>query len=214
MKIKWLGHASFLVTADSGIRIVMDPYKPDGSIAYGEIRETADIVTVSHEHLDHNNARAVRGNPVVLRQSGEAKGIKFTAVGTYHDQAGGKQRGSNTIFCFIVDGVRICHMGDLGHIPDERQINEIGLVDVLLMPVGGFFTLEPDDAGRVIDKIKPRVVIPMHFKTAKSAKMPIGDVEKFLKGKQNVIRSDTSEMEFKPETLPTATRIIVLKPAL
>jgi L-ascorbate metabolism protein UlaG (beta-lactamase superfamily) len=214
MKIKWLGHSSFLITAESGTKILTDPYKPDSSLTYGEIKETADVVTVSHEHFDHNNVRAVRGNPVVLRQSGEAKGIRFTAINAFHDDVHGRQRGGDTIFCFAVDGIKVCHMGDLGQIPDEQQAGEIGQVDVLLIPVGGYFTLEPDAAGRVVDKIKPGVVIPMHFKTAKSAKMPIADIEKFLQGRQNVTRSDSSEVELKPDTLPSATQIVVLKPAL
>ena len=158
--------------------------------------------------------RAVRGNPVVLRQSGEVKGIRFTAINAFHDDVRGRQRGGDTIFCFAVDGIRVCHMGDLGQIPDEQQAGEIGQIDVLLIPVGGYFTLEPDAAGHVVDKIKPGVVIPMHFKTAKSAKMPIADIEKFLQGRQNVTRSDSSEVELKPDTLPPATQIVVLKPAL
>jgi len=213
MKIKWLGHSCFLFTASSGFKIITDPYKSDSNIAYEEIKESADVVTVSHEHFDHNNTRAIRGNPVILRKSAEVKGINFKAIAAYHDNAYGKQRGNDTIFCFSIDGVKVCHMGDLGHLPDEWQMAEMGPIDVLLIPAGGFFTLEPDDVNRVIVKIKPRVVIPMHYKTEK-VKLPIVGVDDFLKGKTNVTRLDASELELKPETLPAATQIIVLKPAL
>ena len=107
MKIKWLGHASFMITSDSGIKIITDPYKTSETVKYGRIEESSDIVTVSHEHGDHNNTAAVRGNPEVLRGMAEVKGIEFRGIPTYHDDAQGQQRGKNTIFCFEVDGIRV-----------------------------------------------------------------------------------------------------------
>ncbi len=115
MKIKWLGHASFLITSDSGIKIITDPYETGGGLSYGEIKESADIVTVSHDHFDHNNVAAVPGNPQVVKGTAEVKGIEFKGISTYHDEAKGGQRGKNTILCFEVDGIRVCHLGDLGH---------------------------------------------------------------------------------------------------
>jgi len=213
MKVKWLGHACFLVTSSSGVRIITDPYTPDSSIQHGEIRELADVVTISHEHFDHNNAESVRGRPVVLRQSGEVKGISFRAVRVYHDSARGKQRGSNTIFCFNVDNLNVCHMGDLGHILDEKQLEEIGRVDVLLIPVGGTFTVDADTASRVVAQIKPSITIPMHFKNEK-VRLPVATVEAFLKNKPEVVRLDSSEIEITTANLPRQETIYVLKPAL
>ena len=213
MKIKWLGHAAFLITSDAGIRIITDPYTSEEGLNYRDIDQPADIVTVSHEHLDHNNIKAVKGNPVVLKRSGEAKGITFKAVQAFHDAAGGKRRGPVLLFCFTIDGVRLCHLGDLGHVPDNRQLLEIGTVDILMIPAGGYFTIEPDIANQVVSMIKPKVVIPMHFQTDRT-NWPFAGVDKFLKGKTNVRRLDTSEIEFKPETLPSTTEIIVLEPAL
>ena len=213
MKIKWLGHSSFLITAGSGFKIITDPYLPDSGVRHGEIKETADVVTISHEHTDHNNSRGVRGNPVVLRKSAEVKGINFHAVAAFHDNVGGRKRGSNTVFCFAVDGINICHMGDLGNIPEDRQISDIGKVDVLLIPVGGFFTLELAEVDRVIEKIKPRIVFPMHYKTEKVG-LPISGVDRFLEGKQNVSRLNVSEVELKADAIPAVTTIMVLKPAL
>ena len=214
MRIKWLGHACFLITSDTGIRIITDPYMPAGDLTYGEINETADIVTVSHEHLDHNNTKAVRGNPVILRKYGKAKDIDFKAIATFHDANKGLQRGANTIFCFTLDGLRICHAGDLGHMLDNKTIIELGRVDIMLIPVGGNFTLDAPGADKVINMIKPAVVIPMHYQTEKSRGMKISSVAAFIRDKSNVTRLNSSEVELKAENLPAAGRIIVLQPAL
>ena len=213
MKVKWLGHASFLITSASGIRIITDPYTTGGNIKYGEIKESADIVTVSHEHGDHNNVAAVKGNPEVVRGTTEVKGIRFNGIPTYHDDAQGGKRGNNTIFCFEVDGIKVCHLGDLGHPLGEKQAAEIGSVDVLLIPVGGFFTIDAKVASQTYDQLKPRVAIPMHFKNNK-CDFPIAGVDEFLSGKNNVSQSNSSEVEFKQEELPATPQIIVLKPAL
>ena len=218
MKIKWLAHASFLITADSGTRIVTDPYHADGDkLGHGEFKESADIVTVSHGHGDHNNVKAVTGNPLVLDKAAVAgvkdKTIKIKAVPAAHDDAGGGKRGQNIIFCFEVDGVNICHLGDLGHLLTDAQVKAIGKVDVLMIPVGGFFTMETPVANQVCEQIKPKIILPMHYRTDKIS-IPIKPIDEFLKGKSNVKRLDSSEIEIKAGKLPTATEIVVLKPAL
>ncbi|MBM4433073.1 MAG: MBL fold metallo-hydrolase [Chloroflexi bacterium] len=213
MKIKYLGHASFLITSDKGTRIITDPYAARPDLRYSEIRESADIVTVSHDHTDHNNAAAVRGNPVVVRGTAKVKGIDFKGIPTYHDEVKGEQRGKNTIICFEVDGVRVCHLGDIGHKLSEAQVAELSKVDILLIPVGGFYTIDAKVASQVSDAVAPKVIIPMHFKTSK-CDFPIAKVDVFLQGKRNVSQLDASEAEFHKEKLPAATQIIVLKPAL
>jgi len=213
MKIKWLGHASFLITSDSGLKIITDPYATNENLNYGEIDESADIVTVSHEHGDHNNVAAVGGNPEVVRGTAKFKGLEFKGIPTYHDDAEGKSRGNNTIFCFEVDGVKVCHLGDLGHPLSDKQVSELGRVDVLLAPVGGNYTINAEVATQVGNKLAPKVVIPMHFRNDKCT-FPIAGVDEFLKGKKEVKRLDTSEVEFKKGELPASTQIIVLKPAL
>ena len=215
MKIKWLGHASFMITLDTGIKILTDPYTTGGNLSYGEIRESADIVTVSHEHGDHNNVAAVGGNPKVVRgaDTAEIKGIKFKGIPCYHDEVGGNKRGDNTIFCFEVDGVRVCHLGDLGHQLSDKQVAELGRIDILLIPVGGFYTIDAKVAGQVCDRLKPKVIIPMHYKTDRCG-FPIAGVDGFLQGKAGISRLDASEVEFKPGELPASTQIIVLKSAL
>ena len=212
MKVKWLGHASFLITAENGTRIITDPYTTGGNIKYEEIAEAADIVTVSHEHGDHNNAAAVQGNPKVVKGTTEVKGIKLKGIPTYHDDAQGGKRGNNVIFCFTMDGVKVCHLGDLGHPLSDQQAAEIGDVEVLLIPVGGFYTIDATVASQVCDQLKPRVIIPMHFRNEKCT-FPIAGVDEFLKGKTNVSQLNASETEFNAAELPATSQIIVLKPA-
>lgn len=216
MKVKWLGHATFLITSDEGTKIITDPYQPGVfGLDYGKIEEAADIVVVSHDHSDHNYVKGVPGNPQVVKGSGshKVKGIEFKGIPSYHDDSRGSERGENAMFCFTVNGVRICHVGDLGHTLSDRQVADIGEVDVLLIPVAGTYTLDAAAANKVVDQIKPRVIIPMHFKTDRCPTFPVTDVEPFLKSKTNVKRMDTPEVELKKEQLPTARETIVLKHA-
>ncbi len=215
MKVKYLAHACFLITVEDGIRIITDPYHTSEKLRYGEIEEAADIVTVSHDHSDHGNVAAVKGNPQVIKGAGshKAKGIEFRGLATYHDTSRGGERGANTAFCFTIDGIRVCHLGDLGHELTEKEVAELGDVDFLLVPVGGFYTMDAAVASEVCDRIKPRVIIPMHFKTPK-CELPIGGPEEFLKGKANVRRVGGSEVEFKKSELPEVTEIVVLQNAL
>ena len=219
MKIKWYGHAAFLITSDRGIKIMTDPYDPNAyaeKLTYGKITEQADLVLVSHDHADHNFTKGLSGSPVIVRESSSAeksKGIPIKGISTFHDPSKGSERGPNTIFRFNVDGIRVCHMGDLGHILSPKEIAEVGMVDVLLIPVGGFYTIDPKEATQVTEAIKPKVLIPMHFKTEKCG-FPIAPVEDFLKGKPRVKRLGVSETIFDKAHLPQQTEIVVLTHAL
>ena len=139
----------------------------DGAMGYGSVPETIDIVLVSHDHPDHNFVQGLQGNPRVVKGPGihTASGIAFKGIPTYHDTTKGGERGENVIFCFTVDDVRLCHLGDLGHALDAKAASAIGTVDVLMMPVGGFYTIDAAAATNVMNTLKPRLVIPMHFKT-------------------------------------------------
>jgi L-ascorbate metabolism protein UlaG (beta-lactamase superfamily) len=215
MKIKWLGHACFLITSGDGLRVITDPYAVGGGINYSPIRETADVVVVSHDHGDHNNVATVQGKPEVVKGTGTktAKGIQFKGVATSHDASQGTQRGSNTVFCFTIDDLKLCHLGDLGHVLSPAQVTEIGGVDILFVPVGGFFTIDATVASHVCDQLKPKVVIPMHFKTPKCG-YAIAGVEDFLKGKKGVRKVVGNEVQFERQNLPTAMEIVLLQPAL
>ena len=213
MKIKWLGHASFLLTSDKGTKIITDPYTVGSGLSYGEIKESADIVTVSHEHGDHNNASTVGGKPTIVKGavSQDIKGIKINGFPVFHDESKGKERGTDTIYTFAIDKLKVCHLGDLGHLLSEQQAKDIGPVDVLFIPVGGFYTIDAANATKVCDQLKPKVIIPMHFKTPKCG-YPIAGVDEFLKGKKSVKKETGSEIEIK--ALPAATEVRVLQPAL
>jgi L-ascorbate metabolism protein UlaG (beta-lactamase superfamily) len=215
MKVKWLGHACFLITSRDGLRIITDPYAVGGGINYSPIKETADVVVVSHDHDDHSNVSAVQGKPEVVKGSDKktAKGIQFRGITSYHDASQGKRGGLNTVVCFTIDDIKLCHLGDLGHVLSPEQVKEIGVVDILFVPVGGFYTIDAPVASQVCDQLKPKIVIPMHFKTPKCA-YPIAGVEDFLKGKKNVRKVGSSEVEFEREKLPAVTEIVLLQPAL
>ena len=204
MKIRWNGHASFTITAANGTVIVTDPYEPGGfggGIKYEPVRDKADIALVSHDHADHNWVKSLAGKPQVVKGSAEAKGIKFFVLQVYHDENQGKERGQNVVFAFEVDGVRVCFAGDLGHQLGAEDLKRLGRIDLLLAPVGGFFTIDAAGAGKLVEAMKPKVMIPMHFKTEKCG-FPIAPVDDFLKRMTAVKKLGVSEIEIKPDKLP------------
>jgi L-ascorbate metabolism protein UlaG (beta-lactamase superfamily) len=218
MKIKWYGHAAFLITSDQGTKIIIDPYEPGafgGQLTYGKIKDQADIVITSHDHADHNYTKDLPGIPQIVKGGGSktVKGISIKGIATYHDPSKGSERGANTIFTLTIDHIQLCHLGDLGHLLSDKELIEVGQVDILLIPVGGFFTIDPIEATRVADQIKPKIVIPMHFKTQKCG-FPIAPVEDFLKGRTNVKRGKATEATFDKATLPQQMEIVVLEHAL
>jgi len=218
MKLEWLGHSAFLLTAADGTSIVTDPYVPGsfgGDIRYAPIRRTADAVTVSHHHQDHDGVSRLPGRPKVVEGKGKFKAgsISITGFETFHDTSSGAQRGRNTVFVFEADGLRVCHCGDLGHVLDRQQAAAIGKVDVLLVPVGGTFTVDAPTAREVAGQLAARVIIPMHYKTEKLG-FDIAGVEEFVRGQGNVKRVGRAEVEVSAGKLPPAPEIWVLEHAL
>ncbi|MDP2663469.1 MAG: MBL fold metallo-hydrolase [Dehalococcoidia bacterium] len=218
--LRWLGHSSVLLTTSSGAKILMDPI-PQGYGYEGPALEGVDAVTVTHEHPDHTYVGLAAGSPLVLRGlSGgdwakidqKVKDVHILAVGTCHDEDGGAKRGKNASFLFEADGMRIAHMGDLGHVLSDQQAADLGPVDVLLIPVGGFYTIDAGQAAQVIEQLGARVVIPMHFKTSfLRPDWPGVGVNAFLTGKK-VQRSNESVYTFAKETLPTDPMVVLLNP--
>ncbi|OGC85296.1 MAG: hypothetical protein A2V73_00905 [candidate division Zixibacteria bacterium RBG_19FT_COMBO_42_43] len=212
MTIKWLGHAHFLIS-NNKVKIALDPF--DSSVGYPMPDVSADILLMSHGHLDHNNASAVKGNPVQITGYGKksAKGIDFTGVKTYHDDQQGKSgRGENTVFVWEMEGIRFAHCGDLGHLLTEQNLKEIGAVDVVMIPVGGFYTIDSKVATQNIEKLKPKVVIPMHYKQPfMGDDFPIDKVDVFLQGKKNVQKVGKNTLTLNKEKLPEETTIFVLE---
>lgn len=217
MKIKYLGHATFLLTSDAGTRLLTDPYKSgcfNGAVGYKPITEKVDIVTASHDHEDHFCVDGLPAGFETITAPGNhsAAGLSITGVKTFHDSRQGKERGRNVIFVVEMDGLRIAHLGDLGHTLSDDQARAVGRVDVLLIPVGGHFTLEPKDALAVVRSLRPSVVIPMHFKTDR-LNFPIKPVEDFLSLAGKHERPGGSEIEITKAALGRE-RIIVLEHAL
>ena len=166
MDIKYLGHASFYIKSKD-TRLVTDPY--DGSIGIKFPKVEADIVTVSHGHTDHNQVKLVSGNPLVIEMPGEFEkmGVRVFGYQSYHDKKKGAERGENILYKIEVEGISILHCGDLGVVPDDSFIDQIGEVDILMVPVGGFYTIDPTEAIELIKKIEPDMVIPMHYNQPK-----------------------------------------------
>ena len=219
MNIQWLGHAAFLITTGEGLKILMDPYQAGGyggAIGYGKIELAPDIVTISHDqHEDHNAAGSLKGNPVIVKTPGKEKirGVVINRVQTFHDNSGGSERGPNLVIGLEADGLRVVHCGDLGHVLTPEHVAAIGPVDVLLVPIGGTFTLDAGEADAVVAQLKPKIVVPMHYKTAKCG-FPLLHVEDFLKGKKRVKKLSGSTLEVKAGALPAETEIVVLEHAL
>jgi L-ascorbate metabolism protein UlaG (beta-lactamase superfamily) len=211
MIIRYLGHAAFLIISQNGTEIITDPYNSTGygqNFQYMVIQEQADIVTVSHGHEDHNY-KGINGDPVYLRDAGkrEIKSVLLNGIPTFHDDKKGKIRGNNIIFTIEVDSVRLVHLGDLGHVLTSDDIKKIGPVDILFIPVGGTYTIGPETADQVIDSLKPRIVIPMHYKTDKCS-FPIFPVDAFLKNKK--YEHIEGDLEITKDRLPKTSVIYLL----
>jgi len=205
LKVQWLGHACFLITNKK--RILTDPF--DKSVGYPVPAVEADVMLVSHAHSDHNNVSMAKGNPKIVKTTGEStvSDITFLGVPSYHDDAGGRKRGQNIIFVWKMDGMCLAHLGDLGNILTEDQVKKIGKVDILFVPVGGFYTIDAKQATKVVEQVSPKLVFPMHYKTD-AIDFPIAGVNDFLAGKSNVERMKENFTVIKE--LPEKTKIIVL----
>ncbi len=222
--IRYLGWSFFLVTTADGVRVAMDPY---GNIGYPFPTVEADVVTVSHEHGDHNNVGLVKGSPRVFRglATGAADWNRFYerfgstlvySVAAFHDDVQGTSpRGLNVLFVIVTDGLRIAHLGDIGQPAlTDGQLRALGTIDVLMIPVGdGPFTVTIPQASALVAQIRPKVVIPMHYKTPtrQPPTWPGVDERPFLEGKQNVRRLGSHTMTISRDQLPSTTQIVVME---
>lgn len=188
MKITWYGHScfKFMVKTNNGdkITIITDPFDKT-KVGLTPPRVTADIVLVSHNHDDHNNAKAINGDPFVVEGPGEydIKGVFVRGVYSYHDMSKGEERGINTIYVIEAEGMKVCHMGDFGEKElTSEQLDKIGNIDILIIPVGGTYTINGTEAVKIINQVEPKIVIPMHYQTSKFPKLSkkLNSVNKFL----------------------------------
>ena len=165
MELTYLGHSSFRLKGKN-VSLVTDPFDP-AMVGLKYPRVQADIVTVSHDHKDHNNIKAISQVEKIVDGPGEyeIQGVSIVGVKSYHDNKKGTLRGKNTVFVIEFDGLRIAHLGDLGHKLSERILGEMGTIDILLIPVGGEYTIGPSEAGEVVRSLEPKIIIPMHYNT-------------------------------------------------
>ncbi len=217
MEIKWYGHSCFLVTGESGVRILMDP--PDASTGYAIAPMKADVVTVSHSHHDHSNFSLALGDPVRVTEAGvhELPGVTIIGVPWWHDEVQGNKRGKNILFIVELDGMRLLHAGDIGSLPDEETLQRLGVIDILFVPVGGYYTIDFAQALAFCNMLKPKVVIPMHYKTDelnKSSAEKLAGVLPFINAARDcsIHRLRQSEASLTRESLGS-DRIITLTAA-
>ena len=211
MKIEYLGHSCFKLTESTGTSIVCDPYSDE--IGYAMRKVSADAVTVSHGHYDHNAVQNVDGAPILIDggQNNGLAGVEINSIKSFHDTSRGKKRGENTIFKFRMDGIDVCHLGDLGEKCSSDLIETLLPVDVLLIPVGGTYTIDAEMAKEYVDRIMPDIVIPMHYRT-RDCKLDIDRVDEFtgLFDGDSVEESEKCGIELSRKDLTGETRIIVL----
>ncbi len=175
-----IGHAEFLIELENGLRIVTDPY--DSTCGYPVTPVPADVVLVSHAHHDHSAVETIPGTPRVIAEPGEydlGEGATLTAVEAFHDEVQGAKRGKTLLFALRAEGLNVIHLGDLGHVPTPEMVNALGAADVLMIPVGGFYTIDAEAARQTAKLLNARVILPMHYRTSANADWPIAPAEAF-----------------------------------
>ncbi|MEM4257897.1 MAG: MBL fold metallo-hydrolase [Candidatus Thermoplasmatota archaeon] len=208
LQIRWHGHACFEIT--NAITIVTDPH--DGkSIGIPKPNVTADIVLVSHDHYDHNSVKTVMKDSTKIVTDPRKRtidNVQIVGIEAFHDAAGGVKRGKINMYKFTYDDIQFCHLGDLGHELDARTVQQIGPVDILFIPVGGTYTLDADQAWTVVNMIKPKIVVPMHYKI-EGLSLPIANVDTFLERDAYKILKVGNEIDIEQEDLPKEPEIWV-----
>jgi L-ascorbate metabolism protein UlaG (beta-lactamase superfamily) len=207
--ITWLGHACFRLKSKDAT-VITDPY--DKSLGLGTLNQRADIVTISNDNPHHSALGGIKGEPFIVREPGEyeTRGVFVTGVWSYADAAGGKERGRNTIFLFQLDDILVCHLGSLGHSLKANQIEALGDVDILLVPVGGHGSLDATKAAEVISQVEPRIVVPMQYSTGRE-NLELETIERFTK--EMGIKEPTvqDKLSVRKSDLGEVTRVILLE---
>ncbi len=208
MDIFWLGHSSFRIKTKEAT-IITDPF--DKTLGYPMKKLTASIVTVSHDHPQHSHLEGVGNDPRIVSRPGEYEiaNVFINGIATFHDSSEGEQRGKNTAFFLDIEDVKICHLGDLGHVPTPAQIEQMSGADILMVPVGGVSTLGAAEAAETISLLSPRLVIPMHFKT-EAVSLQLEPLDRFLKemGIQEALPQP--KLSVSKSHLPLDTKVLVL----
>jgi L-ascorbate metabolism protein UlaG (beta-lactamase superfamily) len=208
MEINWLGYSCFRLKGKN-TTIITDPFTPN--LGYSLGKPSARIVTISHGHADHSYTQAFDSDTKIITRAGEYEvgGVLIIGLATYHDAENGARLGKNNVFAIEVDDINICHLGDLGHPLSSDQIEQLGNVDVLLVPVGGVDTISAAQASALVRSLEPKIVIPMHFKTLTLNK-ELDGVAKFLKEMGVTEAAPQPKLVVSKSALPLTTQVVVL----
>jgi len=217
MIITWYGQSCFQISSSQGknnhVSIAIDPFDESTGLRVPKLQ--ADIVLVTHDHSDHNNVKAVSGQPFIAKGPGEydIKGVFIQGISGYHDNTQGAQRGSITIYTIETEGIRLCHLSDLGQKElTSSQLDKIGNIDILMIPVGGIYTIGAAEAVKVMAQIEPRIIIPMHYNIPK-LKIKLDDIDKFLKNLGIKKPESLPKLSIKKKDILTEeAKIIILQP--
>lgn len=197
MKIKWIAHSCFLLEDSKGRKILTDPF--DKTVGYNTFDGEVDIITISHNHFDHCYTEKTKYKHII-NDIGDYNllGINITGIPSYHDKVKGAKRGKNTIFIIEMDGYRICHLGDIGYVLNQDELKKLNNIDVLLIPIGGNFTINGKEAAKLSKAINSHIIIPMHYKTSYLT-FELEGLEQFIKYMENVkrVKSNTLIIENK-----------------
>ncbi len=213
MLVKWYAHACFSLELKSGTKILIDPFNEE--IGYSLPEVSTDILLVSHEHFDHSYDKTIVSQYERFDSEGdfECKGVKISAISQPHDEKGGSLRGDTLTFKIKAEGINILHMGDIGIVPSVEFAQKVGKVDVLFLPVGGVYTVGPEEAIEIIKLLEPNIIIPMHYKTT-GLKLDIGNLYDFTKVAKKFTDISTiggSNFEITADNLKKRTRIVVMQ---
>jgi L-ascorbate metabolism protein UlaG (beta-lactamase superfamily) len=214
MDIKYFGHSSFFIKSKDA-KLVTDPFNPV-MLGFKFSKTEADIVTVSHSHKDHNNVSAIQNNPLVIDMPGEFEknGIRIFGYPSFHDKKNGAELGENILYKIEAENISLLHCGDLGEIPDDKLLDEIGDINILFVPVGGNWTLNAGEAVTLVKKIEPAIIIPMHYRTPKHNSKnfeQLASVDDFLKKMGVEFQTPTSKLTVKKEDLQDEMKVIVME---
>lgn len=209
MNIYWLGQSSYLIETNNKNKVLIDPFNAE--IGYTPFKGAVDLVTISHEHFDHNFLELIENNPTIIRTATNHNTdfCKIEGISAFHDDKNGAEKGENIIFKYNIDGITLCHLGDLGHELDEETLKKIGEVDILFVPVGEVYTFDVESAVNVVKVINPKYIVPMHFKT-ELLNIPLETVDKFLLAMKDYNKENVPYISINKDNIKNENKILVM----
>jgi len=207
VEIFYYGHSMFCIKS-SKITIITDPFNPSIGYKFPDLK--ADIVTVSHEHFDHNYTSGIKGDPIIIKDNAKVGEVSFSVIPSYHDDVGGKLRGENRIIKWTLEGISFAHFGDFGEKDlSEAQYKALKGVNVIFIPVGGYYTVNAEAAYKIIQRLKPKYAILMHYRTQVSTIKELASLED-IREVIPQIEFISNRLEISKKNLPKTTKIIAM----